>query len=77
MRYSSPKLSSGFRDRLRGNLCKIPHLTSIAASGAGFSPSPGNPGEGRGEGDFECRKPLVLEITLIPAFSRTTGRKDR
>ena len=45
--------------------------------GEDFSPSPGNPGEGRGEGDFERRTPLVLEITLILAFSRRTGRRDR
>jgi TolA-binding protein len=38
------------------------------------SPSPGTPGEGRGEGDFERRTPLVLEITLTPTLSRSTGR---
>ena len=39
------------------------------------TPSPGTPGEGWGEGDLERRMPLVLEITLILAFSRTTGRR--
>ena len=37
----------------------------------------GAPGEGRGEGDFERPTPLVLEITLILAFSRGTGRRDQ
>jgi hypothetical protein len=45
--------------------------------GADFSPSPGTPGEGRGEGDFERRTPVVLEISLILTFSRSTGRRDR
>jgi Tol biopolymer transport system component len=38
------------------------------------TPSPGTPGEGRGEGDLECRGPLVLEITRTPTLSRGTGR---
>ncbi len=43
--------------------------------GSGFStPSPGTPGEGRGEGDFEHQQRSTLEITLTPALSRSTGR---
>jgi hypothetical protein len=37
-------------------------------------------GEGLGEGDFEIRKPLVLEITLTPARSHEyvgEGEKSR
>ena len=41
------------------------------------APSPGTPGEGWGEGDLERRVPLVLEITLILSFSRSTGRRDQ
>jgi hypothetical protein len=37
-------------------------------------PSPGTPGRGWGEGDLELRWSLVLEITLTPALSRSTGR---
>jgi hypothetical protein len=37
----------------------------------------GTPGEGWGEGDLKHRASLVLKITLILAFSRTTGRRDQ
>src|SRR5204863_80056 len=42
-----------------------------------FAPSPGTPGEGWGEGDFECRCPFVLDITLTLTLSRRTGRGDQ
>jgi hypothetical protein len=38
------------------------------------TPSPGTPGEGWGEGDLERRAPLVLEISLTPSRSRSSGR---
>jgi len=38
------------------------------------TPSPGTPGEGRGEGVFRHLASLVLEITLTPTLSRSTGR---
>ena len=55
------------------------------------TPSPGTPGEGRGEGDVERKKSLenpkkiyhrdqslfTLEITLTPTLSRNTGRGGR
>ncbi len=39
-----------------------------------FTPSPGNPGEGWGDGDFENQRRPTFEITLTPALSRITGR---
>ena len=42
-----------------------------------LTPSPGTPGEGWGEGDFERRAHQALEITLILTFSRRTGRRDK
>ena len=37
-------------------------------------PSPGTPGEGQGEGDFEYGRQQTFEITLTPALSRRTER---
>jgi hypothetical protein len=39
-----------------------------------ITPSPGTPGEGRGEGDLERRGQTVLEEALTPTLSRSTGR---
>jgi len=44
---------------------------------AGITPSPGTPGEGRGEGDFEHQRCQMPENTLTPALSRSTGRGGR
>jgi alanyl-tRNA synthetase len=38
------------------------------------APSPGTPGEGWGEGDFENKRRAKALITLTPALSRRTGR---
>jgi len=43
------------------------------AGSARLAPSPGTPGEDWGEGDFERRKHLVLEITLILPSSGVPG----
>jgi len=43
-------------------------------SGDGRTPSPGTPGEGRGEGDFEHQRRSTFRITLTPTLSRSTGR---
>jgi hypothetical protein len=39
-----------------------------------LTPSPGTPGEGRGEGDFEHQRRAMFQITLTPALSQGTGR---
>jgi nucleotidyltransferase/DNA polymerase involved in DNA repair len=38
------------------------------------TPSPGTPGEGRGEGDFEHQRYATFQNTLTPTLSRSTGR---
>src|SRR5688500_7693129 len=54
--------------------------TDVARNGwtiVSVSPSPGTPGEGRGEGGSGRRVTQALEITLILTFSRRTGRRDQ
>jgi very-short-patch-repair endonuclease len=42
-----------------------------------LSPSPGTPGEGRGEGDFEHQQLSKSEIALTPTLSPSTGRGSK
>ncbi len=52
-------------------------LLSIESAFQNFrraTPSPGAPGEGRGEGDFEHQRPPASKITLTPTLSRSSAR---
>jgi len=42
--------------------------------GGAITPSPGTPGEGWGEGDFEHQRFATPKSTLTPSLSRSTGR---
>jgi very-short-patch-repair endonuclease len=61
---------------------KPPHSHAAVAPESGnetnklgrSTPSPGTPGEGRGEGDFENQRLSTSENTLTPTLSRNTGR---
>jgi hypothetical protein len=59
--------------RNRGKLF-IPRRAHNARLYDALTPSPGTSGEGGGEGDLGLRCGLVLEITLTPTLSRSTGR---
>jgi hypothetical protein len=52
----------------------LPTATFSSSISSCTTPSPGTPGEGWGEGDFEHQRPATLKITLTPALSRSTGR---
>ena len=52
------------------NLLRLRDAAPSRETAAGAPPSPGTPGEGRGEGSF----PNIREKTLTPTLSRSTGR---
>jgi hypothetical protein len=64
------------RMKLETRMSKQMHKAVPRSSfrGGCISPSPGTPGEGWAEGDFEHQRRAKFRITLTPALSRSTGR---
>jgi very-short-patch-repair endonuclease len=64
----------------QSDVCWREWLESIGSDGKRWlrsgcsAPSPGTPGEGWGEGDFEYQRRSTAKETLTPALSRSTGR---